>query len=145
MHLKNRVVVRYRDGRKLKGFTWDFVPQKEIFHISDEQDERKITEVAAKELKAVFFVRTFAGNRLHKPDYTLEAFARVPGLKLKVTFEDGEVLYGTTNAYSSGRKGFFLLPADRRGNNERVYVFAESTKSIEPMQAAPAAAAAAKP
>ena len=138
MHLKNRVVIRYRDGRKLKGYTWDFVPQKELFHLSDPEDERKISEVAAKDLKAVFFVRTFAGNRLHKPDYTLEAFARVPGLKLKVTFEDGEVLYGTTNAYSAGRTGFFLMPADRRGNNERVYVFAEATRSIEPVQPAPA-------
>lgn len=138
MHLKNRVVVRYRDGGKLKGFTWDFVPHKEIFHLSDSEDERKISEVAVRDLKAIFFVRTFAGNRLHKPDYTLEAFARVPGLKLKVVFEDGEVLYGTTNAYSAGRKGFFLMPADRRGNNERVYVFSDATKSVEPVQPAPA-------
>jgi hypothetical protein len=29
------------------------------------------------------------------------------------------------------------MPADRRGNNERVYVFADATKSIEPMQPAP--------
>jgi len=138
MHLKNRVVIRYRDGRILKGFTWDFVPQKELFHLSDSEEERKIAEVAVRDLKAIFFVRTFAGNRLHKPDYTLEAFVRVPGLKLKVVFEDGEVLYGTTNAYSSGRKGFFLMPADRRGNNERVYVFVEATKSVEPVQPVPA-------
>ncbi len=137
MQLKNRIVIRYRDGRKLKGYTWDFVPNKEIFHVADADDERKITEVNTKELKAVFFVRTFDGNRLHKPDYTLEAFSRVPGLKLKVVFSDNEVVYGTTNAYTSGRKGFFLLPADKKGNNERVYVLAEATKSIEPMLSVP--------
>ena len=137
MELKNRVVIRYRDGRKQKGYTWDFLPNKEVFHVADEHDERKILEVSTRDLKAVFFVKTFEGNRLHKPDYTLEAFRKVPGLKLKVTFEDGEVLYGTTNAYAPGRKAFFLLPADKKGNNERVYVLAEATKSIEPMLSVP--------
>ena len=132
--LKNRVVVRYRDGRKLKGFTWDFVPTKDVFHIADEKDEKKITEIATKELKAVFFVRTFEGDKNHQPAYSLESFKKVQGLKLRVTFFDGEILYGTTNAYSPGRKAFFMLPADKAGNNERVYVFADATDVIEPVQ-----------
>ncbi len=134
MDIKNRVVVRYKDGRKLKGFTWDFTPNKESFHIADATDERKITEVLTKDLKAVFFVRTFDGNRLHQAEYTLESFRKVAGLKLKVTFLDGEVLYGTSNAYAPGRKGFFLLPADKKGNNERVFIVAESAKSVEQIQ-----------
>ena len=138
MLLKNRVVVRYRDGRKLKGYTFDFTPGKEIFHVADEKDERKVTEISTAELKAIFFVRTFEGNRLHKDDYTLEAFQKVPGIKLKVTFQDGEVVYGNANGYGPGRKGFFLLPADRKGNNERVDVVAEAAKSIEQVQAVPA-------
>lgn len=131
MDLKNRVVIRYRDGRKLKGFTWDFLPNKEVFHVADEHDERKISEVSVRDLKAVFFVKTFDGNKAHKPAYTLESFRKVPGLKLKVTFQDGEVLYGTTNAYAPGRKAFFLLPADKSGNNERVYVFADAATDVE--------------
>ena len=132
--LKNSVVVRYRDGRKLKGFTWDFLPTKEVFHVADEKDEKKISEISTKELKAVFFVRTFEGDKNHQPEYSLESFRKIPGLKLKVTFFDGEVLYGTTNAYAPGRKAFFMLPADKAGNNERVYVFADATNSIEPVQ-----------
>jgi hypothetical protein len=132
--LKNRVVVRYRDGRRLKGFTWDFLPTKEIFHVADEKDEKKISEISIRDLKAVFFVKTFEGNRERQPGYTLEDFRKVAGLKLKVTFLDGEVLYGTTNAYAPGRKAFFLLPADKTGNNDRVYVFAEATQGIESVQ-----------
>ena len=45
---------------------------------------------------------------------------------------DGEVLYGTTNGYTPGRRTFFLLPADKKGNNERVCVFSDFTSSIEP-------------
>jgi hypothetical protein len=133
MPLKNRVVIRFRDGKLVKGYTWDFLPQKDVFHVADPADEKKILQVACRDLKAVFFVRTFEGNRLHKPDYTLEAFARVPGLKLRVVFADGEVLYGTTNAYTAGRKSFFLMPADRKGNNERVFIFADATQSIQPV------------
>lgn len=132
--LKNRVVVRYRDGRKLKGFTWDFLPTKDVFHVADEKDEKKISEISTRDLKAVFFVKTFEGDKNRQPGYSLESFRKIPGLKLKVTFFDGEVLYGTTNAYAPGRKAFFLLPADKSGNNDRVYVFAEATSGIEPVQ-----------
>lgn len=132
--LKNRVVVRYRDGRKLKGFTWDFLPTKDLFHVADEKDEKKISEISTRELKAVFFVKTFEGDKNRQPGYSLDSFKKIPGLKLKVTFFDGEVLYGTTNAYAPGRKAFFLLPADKTGNNDRVYVFAEATSGIEPVQ-----------
>ena len=61
--LKNRVVVRYRDGRRMKGFTWDFLPTKEVFHVADEKDEKKISEVSTRDLKAVFFVKTFDGDK----------------------------------------------------------------------------------
>ena len=126
MNPKNRVVVRYRTGRLLKGFTWDFVPSKESFHLADPEDERKVTDVRLQDLKAVFFVRSFEGDRTRRSAYALESFQATPGIKLKVSFKDGETLYGTTNAYAPTRKGFFLLPADPGGNNERVYIVADS-------------------
>lgn len=135
MDLKNRVVVRYRNGQTLKGFTLDFTPNKETFHVADYRDERKVTEVSTKDLKAVFFVKTFEGDRLHDGAYTPESFDKVGGMKLKVTFFDNEVLYGTSNAYTPNRKGFFILPADQSGNNERVYVVSAAATGIALIQA----------
>jgi hypothetical protein len=133
--VKNRVVVRYLDGRVIKGYTWDFLPTKEIFHLADVADERRVTEISVDELKAVFFVRSFAGDPKHRDPYAPDSFREVPGLKIRVTFGDGEVVCGTTNAYAPGRKGFFLLPADTAGNNERVFVLT-ATARVETVQEA---------
>lgn len=37
---------------------------------------------------------------------------------------------GTTTGYQSGRKGFFIVPADPYSNNERCYIVTASTKEI---------------
>ena len=133
MALKNRVVVRARDKRRIRGFTWDFAPNRETFHVVDPFDEHKVEELALSDLKAVFYVKSFVGEpgRKDPPPFTKESFKGVPGLKLKITFEDGEVLYGTTNGYQPGRTGFFVMPADKAGNNERVFVISAATKSVE--------------
>ena len=133
MALKNRVVVRTQDRRRIKGYTWDFAPNGETFHVIDPDDESKVEELALADLKAVFYVKSFAGEpgRKGPPPFSKESFTGVPGLKLKITFFDGEVMYGTTNGYNPGRKGFFVLPADESSNNERVYVITAATDSVE--------------
>jgi hypothetical protein len=137
MVLKNKIVVRCLDGRVLKGYTLDFVPSKDVFHLMDADDESKVSAISAKGLKALFFVKTFEGNKSRKPDPSMLG-GRAGGLWLKVTFVDGEVIEGTTNAYVPGRKGFFLVPADRGDNNERAYIFADATRKIEVLPAASA-------
>lgn len=136
MAFRNRVVVRYADGRVSKGFTFDFLPNKESFHLVDAEDERKVTAVSANELKAVFFVKSFAGNKNRKSVPPVR-WGRAGGHRLKITFRDGEVVYGTTTAYTPGRRGFFIVPADEGENNERAYVFTDSTVSVDVL--APAA------
>ena len=56
-----KVVARYADGRVIKGFTQDFFPNKDCFHLILD-DNRRTVEVFVRRLKAVFFVRDFAGN-----------------------------------------------------------------------------------
>jgi hypothetical protein len=89
--------------------------------------------VSTSLLKAVFFVKTFEGNKNHRStdDFTVESLRDVPGLKVKVTFSDGEVMYGTTHGYAPERKGFFIFPADKESNNERVFVIRESADGVE--------------
>ncbi|MFX0199141.1 MAG: DUF6982 domain-containing protein [Candidatus Hodarchaeota archaeon] len=133
LKIENKVVVRFRDGNMVKGFTHDFSPNREIFHVTEAQVGGKVIEVSTALLKAVFFVRTFEGNKNHRSadEFTMESLKNVPGLKVKATFSDGEVMYGTTHGYAPGRKGFFIFPADKGSNNERVFVITESTDRVE--------------
>jgi len=130
MAFKNKVVVHWLDGRIAKGFTLDFVPGKDGFHLADAEDERKVVEVRAMDLKAVFFVRSFEGNKDRNASVP-DPWDRAGGQRLKVTFLDGEVVHGTTTAYTPGRKGFFIVPADQGDNNERAYVFTDATRKVE--------------
>lgn len=133
MTQKTRVAVRMRDGRVLKGYTLDFNPTREKLHVADPDDERKTQEVALSEIKAIFYVRTFQGDskRVKPKDISEKSLDGMPGVKLKITFKDGEVMFGTANAYSPGRTGFFMTPADRNSNNERVFVVAGSIETVK--------------
>ena len=132
--MRNKVVVHYLDGRVIKGVTLDFVPNKQSFHLGDTTDEWKVTEVLSRSLKAVFFVKTFAGDAAHEPPPDCGELQHSAGRKLRVTFHDGEVIVGTSTGYAPGRDGFFLLPADPGGNNERIYIFAHATREVEALK-----------
>ena len=131
--IENKVVVRFRDGKMVKGYTYDFNPHKEAFHVTEAQYSKDVIEVSNSLLKAVFFVKTFEGNKDHRgpEDFSMESLKAAPGLKVKVTFFDGEVMYGSTNGYQPDRKGFFIFPADEESNNERVFIIRQSTVAVE--------------
>jgi hypothetical protein len=126
----NRIVARFQDGRLMKGFTTDFLPTKDRFHMTlEEQDAgAKPLEVHASELKAVIFVKTFAGDPEHQR--TNEAVQEGSGRRLRVVFKDGEVMVGTTQGYDRTRPGFFVIPVDTMGNNERCFVVAAATHEV---------------
>ncbi len=130
MNTVNKVVVRHKDGTIIKGTTMDFVPGKEIFHLEIlETDE--IAEIRVEDLKAIFFVKDFAG----RPDYfeTRTFPPRPPaakGRKIAVLFKDGEILTGYTLAYDPRRQGFFVMPTDEMSNNDRVYVVRSAVDDV---------------
>jgi small nuclear ribonucleoprotein (snRNP)-like protein len=115
LKIENKVVVRFRGGRMVKGYTYDFSPNREVFHVTDAQNEKEVIEISTSLLKAVFFVKTFEGNKDHRSpdDFSSESLKDVPGSKVKVTFFDGEVIYGSTHGYAPQRRGFFVFPADK--------------------------------
>jgi hypothetical protein len=128
----NKVVVRFADGRVVKGTTADFLPAKDSFHltVATAPAGAKPMEIHMKELKALFLVKDFAGDpqRVERNEFDL---SRPPaGRRIKVVFKEGELLVGTTTGYQPGRPGFFLVPADAGSNNERCYVVAASTREI---------------
>jgi hypothetical protein len=125
--LANKVVVKFKDQNVLKGKTNNFFPNKSSFHLELVDGER--IEIHMEELKALFFVKTYEGDKHHAKNYG----DTVPGggRKIKVRFSDGETIVGFTTGYSPDRPGFYLVPADLKGNNERIFVVASATEAIE--------------
>ena len=129
---QNRIVVRYRDGRTVKGHTADFLPTRPSFHlVPAEAAATGTVEVVLAELKAVFFVKDFAGDESYQEAKAFRPEQRVAGRKLRVECLDGEVLVGTTMGYQPDRPGFFLVPADPGSNNERCYVVSAAVRKVE--------------
>ena len=126
----NRVVARFQDGRMVKGTTLDFLPTRGQFHVAPEEGGAPVT-VTVAELKAVFFVREFAGDPKHLKTNEFDASRPPQGRRIQVLFADGEVLAGTTTGYQPGRPGFFLVPADSGANTERGYVVSAATKEVK--------------
>lgn len=125
-----KVVVRYTDGHMLKGFTQDFHGSKTQFSLwpSINAAPRERIVVPLAQLKAVFFVRDFGGNPQHVEQKVFENAAH--GRRIEVTLHDNEVLLGTTLNYRSDSSGFFIIPADQRANNQRVYVVASAVRQV---------------
>ena len=123
----NKIVLRFINGNIWKGQTSDFFPNKNRFHI--QQLEGDIVEVDINQLKAIFFVKDYSGDKSQLKRYndTISGAGRM----VRVTFFDGESITGYTQGYSPNRAGFFIIPASLKGNNERIFVIKASTISVE--------------
>lgn len=132
---RNRIVVHFKDGRLLKGYTHDFTPVKDTFHLTSEleKDRGVIYEVFCPNLKAIFFVKTLSGNKEYKEKKGFHEVdsSGLRGIKIKIEFNDGEVMCGISLGYSKKRKGFFIVPVDPKSNNERVYVNASAVRDVK--------------
>ena len=127
----NKVVARMLYGKRIKGTTQDFFPNRPAFHIQP-TDGKPSIEIQVRDMKALFFVRDLAGNRQYK---AVRGFAKgtmtsAQGKKIAVHFKDGELLCGYTLSYSPERETFFMLPADGGSNNLRVCIVTGSAGEI---------------
>ncbi|MFI5113955.1 MAG: DUF6982 domain-containing protein [Terriglobales bacterium] len=131
MQNRAKVVVAYLDGRRLKGYTNDFSPVRDQFFLFPEGADPKPgdrgTPVRVAELKALFFVKDFAGDPGHKE--AAGAF-QLSGKKIAVIFADGEKLLGSSVAYNPKNLGFFMQPGDPSDNNERIFVINRNVKQV---------------
>lgn len=123
----NKVVIQLKDGTIAKGQTSDFFPTKAKFHLMVKEGDTK--EFNLEDLKALFFVKDYTGDKSYDYQYTDAVTAG--GRKIRVIFSDGEEIVGYTQGYSPDRVGFFLAPADLKGNNERIFVVKSATRKIE--------------
>ena len=141
----NKVVVRFLDGHLEKGTTEDFFPNRPTFHVRP-VGSSEMTEVRCKELKAVFFVKDFAGDPKRREARGFErANTDVSrGKKIGVRFKDGELVFGYTLTYLPDRSGFFITPADPANNNLRIYVLSHAAREVKLGPAADALAGSAR-
>jgi hypothetical protein len=92
-------------------------------------------------MKAIFFVRSFEGDRQHREKKTF-GVTKARGNRVYIKFRDGESLVGflegdvpwekgffLSKAVGDG-KGFFLLPVDEDANNRKVFVIASSIADV---------------
>jgi len=127
-----QVVARFDDGRVVKGVTLDFSPEKILFHVDalNGSAPETSTPIHTTDLKALFFVRDLMGDPLHVEDKQFHSPPSRDVRRIRAAFRDGEVLVGTSTDYEPGIPGFFLVPADRKSNNERCYVVAAATEEV---------------
>jgi hypothetical protein len=128
----NKVVAHFVDGRLLKGFTNDFVPARGRFHVTPAEASQgaRPQDVSVTDLKALFFVRDFAGNPAHGERNRFDPSKPPGGRKIRVIFADGETMVGTTQGYQPGRQGFFVVPAAPDSNTERCFVLNDATLEV---------------
>jgi hypothetical protein len=138
IYFEDKVVAHFKDGRIVKGHTRDFSPARDSFTLQPYADESGPLPVFLDDLKAVFHVKTFEGNRDHPPaTSTIGAIAgprfqraMEDGRKAALEFIDGERLWGWAVGHAEAGAGFFFFPTDPHDNNIRIYVVRSSLKEM---------------
>ena len=127
-----KVVVRYADGRIIKGYTRDFLPTNPSFRVQlfDSGPAMDAVDILVGDLKAVFFVRDFSGDPNYHERKEIFAGAKVIGKVLEVAFKDGEIVVGSSLSYDPERPGFFIFPIDPDGNNLGIFVISQSVIKV---------------
>ncbi len=132
----HRVVVAMLDGKRARGFVYNFSPNAPAFNLfpSESADSKFATHVELKSAKAIFFVHSHEGNKARR-----EAMRRNPedprkfrvrGTKMKITFSDGEEMFASSENYNPTRLGFFVYPLDPGSNNLRIFVVNENVQQV---------------
>jgi hypothetical protein len=138
IYFEDKVVVHYKSGAIVKGHTNDFDPQREKFTVQPYVAGRVPVEIEFEDLKAVFHVKTFEGNRDHRP--SPETVGEIPDPRFKAAmdrsrktlleFADGERMWGYAQGVEKPDPGFFFYPTDPTSNNLRLYVVRSALKNM---------------
>jgi tetratricopeptide (TPR) repeat protein len=129
---RQRLVVRMLEGDTLYGVCFALNVKSDSFHL-DLVDKKgqplgKTRRVAFKELKAVYYVKSFDGNYDHS---IMHREPHSQGASVVVEFSDGEVLRGFTyNSYHKEQERFCVIPEDERSNNISVLVERSAVKGL---------------
>ena len=127
----NKIVVRYKDGRVIKGTSHDIQPTRPTFHVR--AGDGKVQKINLSDLKAVFYVKTLEGNSTHQEDLkpNPEDIRSRGSSVVAMRFADGENMVCLVNGLPGNRPYFFVAPVDARSNNIRILVNQAALVSME--------------
>jgi len=135
-----KAILRFVDGRMLKGLIKEFTLADNYVYIEDESSETQ--KIKLNQLKAIFFVKDFQGNRTHREKKSFAA-TKPSGKRLFVRFKDGEQMTGFlegTVPWETGfhldlkkTSGFFLKPVDSDSNNLRIFIVTSALDDLTTM------------
>ncbi len=135
-----KAVLRFLDGTILKGYLDAFSEDAAEITVQALGATTKTT-VMADQLKAIFFVKTFEGDR-HYSEKKSYGIRKPRGRRTFVKFIDGEDMVGFIegkvpwekgfflSVQTKKLKGFYLLPADEGSNNNKVFVLASAVRDV---------------
>jgi small nuclear ribonucleoprotein (snRNP)-like protein len=131
----HKVVIKCKDGKIIKGWLNNFNPDREIFFVNplkEYSDKLKI-DININDLKAIFFVKDFIGDKNYQKVRTFKAFNHdTPSQRrIIVHFKDGENFYGTSYSYNPTKVGFFVYPIDAMDNNIRIFTVNSAVENVE--------------
>lgn len=133
---RHKVVVNLRDGTVVKGYLETTVPTDLASLLQNPLRRFPATlqlhglngagtvEVDVNRAKAIFFVKSFEGDKKKNPVRFYANGPAVHGIWVEVRFHDGEVVEGVihNSIHHLIEEGFLMSPSDPDGNNEVIYV-----------------------
>lgn len=127
----NKVVVACMDGRRLKGYAYNFSPLKDEFDLLPPENalHERGTRIKLKDVKAIFFVKDFVGNRDRTRNNSGQTTGH--GRRVEVKCKDGETMVGMTEGYNPQKIGFFMFPVDEADNNIRAFVVNQNVDAVK--------------
>jgi hypothetical protein len=131
----HKVVLKDKNGTIIKGWVDNFNPNREIFflHPLKEYSDKEKLNITLQNLKAIFFVKDFIGNKDYQKVRSFENFNfSTPSQRpVIVYFHDGEKIFGTTYSYNPTKTGFFVYPVDREDNSIRIFAINSAVEKVE--------------
>ena len=128
--MEDKVVAHFKDGKTQRGFTQDFRPDVDRFHLLPSEGGGIPTTIRLVDLKALFYVKDYGAMRRQVD--RAKRFGGTPpkGQKTIVEFKDGEKIWGYAEEYAADSLGFYFVPADPQENNTRIFIVNSSVKQI---------------
>ena len=134
---QEKLVAHFKDGAVARGYSRDFCPDGETFHLMSWDSEiTSSRKIQVDQLKALFHVKSWGST--DRQSGRRKAFLAEPALteaeaapKTIVEFYDGEEIWGYSKGYQSEAPGFFLFPADPEDNNQKIFVVRSSLVNIQ--------------
>lgn len=133
----SKLVAHFKDGHITKGFSRDFDPSRDSFHLVRREGEVAASqEIHLEDLKALFHVKTWGRKDKHAGQiagFPSEKRAKGSGTLVKTVLEfyDGEKIFGYSLDYDPNRQGFYVVPADPSDNNRTIYVVHSALVNIQ--------------